>query len=147
MLWKLDGYLAVPHELMHVVAYRLIGKRYAYRLGEHAVTALEERTLGQRLFCLLFPLLINSLAVLLLAAIWIVTYGSARYPLNPIEYFQVAPDWHRALFFGWAGLLTYAGTAYLDVLIAIRLLAQKLRQQPPQYPQEQQDHGKRPQQS
>ena len=146
MLWKLDGYLAIPHELMHVVAYRMIGKRCAYQLGEHAVTALEDRTLGQRLFCLLFPLLINGLAVLLLAGIWIATYSIARYPLSPLEYFQVAPDWHRALFLGWAFLLTYAGTSFFDVMMAIRLLAQKLRQQPPQYPQEHQDDRKRPQQ-
>ena len=136
MLWKLDGYLAVPHELMHVVAYRMIGKRCAYHFGDHAVTALEDRTLGQRLFCLLFPLLINGLAVLLLAGIWMTTYIIARYPLNPFEYFQVAPDWHRALFLGWAFLLTYAGTSFLDVMIVVQLLAQKLRQQPPQHREE-----------
>ena len=50
MLWKLDGYLAIPHELMHVVAYRMIGKRCAYQLGEHAVPTFEDRTLPQRLF-------------------------------------------------------------------------------------------------
>ena len=52
MLWKLDHYSAVPHELMHVVAYRMIEKRDAYRLGDHAVTSVEDRTPGQRLFYL-----------------------------------------------------------------------------------------------
>jgi len=145
MLWKLDGYLAVPHELMHVVAYRMIGKRCAYRLGDHTVKPLEDRTLKQRLFCLLFPLLINGLAVLLLAGAWAVIYALARYPLDPFAYFAAAPTWHRAMFFGWVFLLTYAGTCLWDVLIASRLIAQKLRQQPPQYPNEDQDNRKRPQ--
>jgi len=131
MLWKLDGYLIIPHELMHVVAYRIIGKRCAYRLGDHTVKSLEDRTLGQRLFCLLFPLLINGLAVVLLGCAWLVTYYVSRYPLSPFDYFQTAPTWHRALFFGWTFLLTYALTCLWDVLIASRLIAQKLRQQPP----------------
>jgi hypothetical protein len=132
MIGKLNGYLAIPHEMMHVVAYRLIGKRCTYRLGDQTVTALEERSLGQRLFCLLFPLLVNGLAVLLLASLWAATYVTARYPLDPLAYFQTAPAWHRALFFGWTFLLAYAVTALWDVVLAARLVAEKLRQQPPQ---------------
>jgi hypothetical protein len=145
MLWKLDGYLVIPHELMHVVAYRLIGKRCAYQLGDHTVKPLEERTLNERLFCLLFPLLINVLAVLLLAGAWMGIYVIARYPLDPFAYFAAAPWWHRSLFFGWACLLTYAGTCLWDVMIAGRLITEKLRQEPPQQPQEHQYDGKRPQ--
>lgn len=135
MIRRLDGLLAIPHELMHVVAYRLIGKRYAYRLGDLSVTALEDRTFGQRLFCLLFPLLINGLAVLLLAGAWFASYVIARYPLDPLEYFRVAPAWHRSFFFGWAFLLSYLITCSLDVMIAARLIAEKLRQKPPQHAQ------------
>lgn len=145
MLQKLDGYLVIPHELLHVLAYRLIGKRCAYRLGDHVVNSLEERTFTQRLFCLLFPLLINGLAVVLLLGAWFVTYVTARYPLNPLEYFQAAPAWHRALFFGWTFLLTYAITCLWDVMIAIRLIAEKLRQKPPQDTYEQQYNRERPQ--
>ena len=137
LFWKLDGYLVIPHELMHVIAYRMIGKRYAYRWGDHTVRALEERTFGQRLFCLLFPLLVNGLAVLMLTAIWMVTYILARYPLNPLDYLEVAPNWHRALFFGMLFLVFYACASVLDVIFAARLLAEKLRQQPPQYSQKQ----------
>jgi hypothetical protein len=131
MLWKLDGYLVIPHELMHVLAYRLIGKRCAYRLGGHAVTVLDDRTFGQRLFCLLFPLLVNSLVVLLLLGVWFITYLVARYPINPLDYFRTAPVWHRLLFFGWTLALIYAGACLWDVIFAGRLLAEKLSQQPP----------------
>jgi hypothetical protein len=134
MLWKLDGYLAIPHELLHVLAYRLIGKRYAYRFGDHTVRALDPRTFGQRMFCLLFPLLINGIAVLLLLGAWLASYLWAGYPTNPFVYFRIAPVWHRALFFGWVFLLTYAATATFDVLLAVRLLLEKLRQQPPNNP-------------
>lgn len=137
LLWKLDGYLVIPHELMHVIAYRLIGKRCTYRLGDHTVQAVEERTFGQRLFCLLFPLLVNGLAVLILTAIWMATYIQARYPLNPLVYLQVAPDWHRALFFGMVFLVSYTCTSVFDVMLAGRLIMEKLRQQPPQYAQKQ----------
>lgn len=131
MLWKFDGYLAIPHELLHVLAYRLIGKRCAYRFGDHTVKALEPRTFGQRIFCLLLPLVINGLAVFLLLGVWLIIYIWAGYPANPFAYFCIAPLWHRSLFFGWVFLLTYAATAILDVILVVRLLLEKLRQHPP----------------
>jgi hypothetical protein len=135
LLWKLDGCLVIPHELLHVAAYRLIGKRCSYQLGDHGVNSLEERTLRERLFCLLFPFLVNSLVVFLLVSVWFVTYIMARYPLNPLEYFQAAPLWHRLLFLGWFGAMNYAGTCLWDVIFAGRLLMEKLSQQPPENPQ------------
>lgn len=146
MLWKLDGYLVIPHELLHVAAYRLIGKRCAYQFGDHAVRSLEDRTLNQRLFCLLFPLLVNGLVVLMLLGVWFSTYIAARYPLNPFDYLQTAPTWHRLLFFGWAFMMTYAGTCLWDVIFAGRLLTQKLRQGPPHQAHKDQYDGKYPQQ-
>jgi hypothetical protein len=91
LLWKLDGYLVIPHELLHVLAYRIIGKRCVYRLGEHGVNSLEERTRNERLFCLLFPLLVNILVIVLFVVPWFVTYVTARYPLNPLAYMRTAP--------------------------------------------------------
>jgi hypothetical protein len=44
LLWKIDGVVAIPHELMHMVAHRMIGKRCAYRLGARAVTPREACT-------------------------------------------------------------------------------------------------------
>jgi hypothetical protein len=146
MLWKLDGYLAIPHELLHILAYRLIGKRCAYQFGDHGVDALEDRTFNQRLFCLLFPLLINSLVVLLLLGVWFVTYVTAPYPLNPLGYFHLAPFWHKLLFIGWIGAMTYAGACLWDVIFAFQLLMEKLTQQPPDNAHKHQYNGKRPQQ-
>jgi hypothetical protein len=146
MLWKLDGYLVIPHELLHVLAYRLIGKRCVYRLGDHAVNSLEERTLGQRLFCLLFPLLVNSLVILMFLVPWFVTYVMTRYPLNPLEYFLIAPLWHKLLFVGWFLSMLYASSCMWDVIFAGRLLMKKLTQQPPENPRKDQYNRKAPQQ-
>jgi len=145
LLWRIDGYVGIPHELMHVAAYRMIGKRCAYRWGDNAVTMLEPCTLGERIFCLLLPLLINLLATFLLLSIWVVTYIGANYPANPLLYFRVAPTWHHALLLGWFFLLTYSGMSTLDVLIVFRLLLQKVRQQPPDQAQAKQAEGQSPQ--
>ena len=145
MLWKLDGYLVIPHELLHVVAYRLIGKSCTYQLGDHAVKSLEDRTFKQHLFCLLFPLLVNGLVVLLLLGAWFSTYIAASYPINPLDYAQTAPAWHLLLFFSWILMLTYAGTCLWDVIFAGRLLTEKLRQSPPHQAYKDQYNGKYPQ--
>jgi hypothetical protein len=144
LLWKLDGYLLIPHELMHVIAYRMIGKRCAYQFGDHSVKALEDRTLNERLFCLLLPFIVNGLAVLMLAGVWMGIYVIARYPIDPFAYFAAAPWWHRSLFFGWAILLAYTVTCVWDVQLAARLITEKLRQYPPKYTQEHQDNRHRP---
>ncbi len=141
LLWQIDGYVSIPHELMHVAAHRMLGKRCAYRLGDSSVTALEPCTLGERIFCLLLPLVINLLATLLLLISWVITYIQANYPANPLLYFQAAPAWHHALLFGWFFLLTYSGMSTLDVLIVFRLLLQKMRQQPPNQAQTEQTEG------
>jgi hypothetical protein len=147
LLWKLDGYLLIPHELMHVVAYRMIGKRCAYQFGDHSVKALEDRTLNERLFCLLLPLLVNGLGVLMLAGVWMGIYVIARYPIDPFAYFETSPWWHQSMFFGWVFLLSYAATCFWDVQLAARLIAEKLAQQPPQHSHEHQDNRHRPQKS
>ena len=56
MLWKLEGYLLIPHEFLHVVAHKLIGKRCSYRVG-------------------LLPLVI-----------WVITYFQAGYPSKEYLY-------------------------------------------------------------
>lgn len=131
MLWKIEGYLVIPHELLHVLAYRMIGKKCAYQLGEHYVHALEPRTLGEKLFVLLFPLFVIGGLGLGLIWIWAALYVSAGYPANPIHYFGVAPGWHQCLWVGAVILLLYTSSSLFDVIIAGRLLLQKLGQQPP----------------
>jgi len=144
MLWKIDGYLVIPHELLHVLAYRLIGKKCHYRLGDHFVRSLEPHSWRSKLFVLLFPLLVTGGTALVLMALWFALYVWIRFPVNPIEYFQVAPFWHQALWFASVFLLLYSGSAIYDIVFACRLLMQKLRQQPPDHPQQQQDERKGP---
>lgn len=131
MLWKIDGYLAVPHELLHLLAYRLIGKRCRYRLGDHFVQPLETRSWKERLFVLVFPLLIISGTGLSLMILWAVTYVANHYPPHPLAYFGTAPFWHKSLWGISVILLLYIGSCVGDVQLAIRLLLQQLRHQPP----------------
>ena len=55
MVSKLEGYLLIPHELLHVVGYRLVGKQCRYRLGEPSVMPLGSLTRRERLVGILFP--------------------------------------------------------------------------------------------
>ncbi len=145
LLWKIDGYLLIPHELMHVAAYRMIGKRCAYSVGDHTVTALEPRSFKERLFCLLFPLAINLVAALVLLLGWCITYIWLRYPLYPIDYLQIAPMWHQVLLGSWLILLLYASSCTLDMLRVIQLIMEKLSQQPPYDPSEDRNEWQPPQ--
>lgn len=131
MLWKIDGYLAIPHEVLHVLAYWLTGKKCRYRVGDHFVHPLESRSFGERLFVLLFPLLIIGGAGLALMVWWAATYVSHGYPPHPLTYFLVAPAWHKALWSASVILLLYAGSCVGDVRVVIRLLFEHLRDQPP----------------
>ena len=40
LIWRLDGYAVIPHELLHALAYRIVQKPYHYRLGNHIVSPL-----------------------------------------------------------------------------------------------------------
>lgn len=132
MFWKLNGLLVIPHELLHVGAHRLIGKRCQYRLGESFVKPLEPCTVGQQLFCLLFPLLVSFPVAFLPLGIWIITFIQFSY--STTTYLATAPVWHQSLFVLWFVLFTYVMSACLfDVLLAIRLLLKKLTHQPPNH--------------
>ncbi len=130
MLWKIDGYLAIPHELLHVLAYRLIGKKCRYRLGDHFVYPSETRSWAERLFVLLFPLMVISGLGLVSLSVWVVTYLLNDYPPHPLGYFAIAPTWHKYLWAAAIVLLLYAGSCVGDAQIVLRLLFQKLRHQP-----------------
>jgi len=125
MFWKLNGILVIPHELLHVVAHRLIRKRCHYRLGDSFVMPLEPYTVGQYLFCLLFPLLVSLPLAFLPLGIWILTFIQFSYA--PQTYLGVAPLWHQTLFALWFILFTYVLSAcFYDVWLAVRLLLKKL---------------------
>lgn len=144
MFWKIDGYLAVPHELLHLLAYRLIGKRCRYRLGDYYVHALEPRSFRERLFVLVFPLLIIGSTGLSLMVLWAMTYVVNSYPPHPLAYFGAAPAWHKSLWAIAIILLLYTGSCIGDVQLLLRLLLQQLRHQPPDQPYQQQSQGDHP---
>lgn len=129
MLWKIDGYLAIPHELLHVFAYRLIGKKCSYSYGEHVVRALSPLTFAERLLVLLFPLFIIGGTALVLQLLWAITYVLIGFPLHPINYFRVAPIWHKLLWVVSVMLMLYSGSSVMDIVMTVRLVF--LRQQPP----------------
>jgi Putative zincin peptidase len=131
MIQKFDGYLAVPHELLHVLAYRIVGKKYRYQLGSHFVQSLETRSLGEKLFILLFPLIIIAGLGLGLMMLWMILYILSGYPANPILYFRIAPLWHKLLWVCSVILLLYSGSTFNDVRASFQLLSQKMGQKPP----------------
>ena len=54
-LTYLAGYLLAPHELLHVVGFRLVGKQCQYRWGNTYVTPIGPMTRRERLVGMLFP--------------------------------------------------------------------------------------------
>src|SRR5689334_19620135 len=121
MLWKINGFLVIPHELLHIAAYRMIGKRCSYQWGDSFVTALEPCTRGQQLFCLLFPLIVSLPVACLPLVVWITTF--AWFHASTQTYICTAPLWHQWLFVGWFLLFTYVLSAcFFDMVLAFRLL-------------------------
>lgn len=113
MLTRLEGYLLIPHELLHVAGYRLVGKQCAYRWGDHQVRPVGPLTRRERLVGLLFPFTICMLAWLLLLPWPIVAliYGSMLW---------------FVIFFGLSGLVfLYAFASVGDLRQAYLLLYKK----------------------
>ena len=52
---RIEGYLLIPHELLHVIGYKLVGKRCSYHWGQHYITTLDPMTRNEELVGLLFP--------------------------------------------------------------------------------------------
>lgn len=66
MITRIEGYLLIPHELLHVIGYWLVGKRCAYRWGDHQVRPAGPLTRSERLVGLLFPVVACVAAWLIL---------------------------------------------------------------------------------
>jgi hypothetical protein len=61
---RIEGYLLIPHELLHVVGYRLVGQRSIYYWGETYVTPVPKPSRAQDLFGMLFPFTVFLLLAL-----------------------------------------------------------------------------------
>ena len=65
-LKQVEGYIGIPHELLHLAGYRLVGKKCRYRWGDPYVKPIGPLTRRERLVGLLFPFGVSSLTFLLL---------------------------------------------------------------------------------
>ena len=69
-LGKFEGYLLIPHELLHIAGYRLVGKRCVYHWGEPYVIPVGPLTRRQRLVGILFPFVVCTVLF------WLLTFLS-----------------------------------------------------------------------
>lgn len=126
----IEGFLLIPHELLHIAACRLLGKEYTYRLGDTTVRLGGSYAGAERIFVLLFPLAIHLFLTALLVVVWFSSYVAARYPVQPHLYLQSAPWWHSALLVAWTAMMTYTGVCVGDLRSAWRLVKNTRQQQP-----------------
>lgn len=147
MMTKIEGYFAAPQMLLYSWAYRLIGKKYAYKRGQNYILPLEERTTKERAFILLFPLALLGILGLLLTAIWAVTFIGADFRADPLTYFRTAPWWHQSLW--WLGILLifYAALSLYYLPSAVKLLFDRRSQEQPDKSNKYQHERDRHQQS
>lgn len=122
-LYKLEGYYLIPHELLHVLAYRLLGKPYHYEWGDHRVTSSASLNRREELFMLSLPFVVCWVLGLFFHFVWLILALSRQMP--PEAYFTEAPLWHFAFPALATLLILYSGTGYCDVRWVLRLLSRK----------------------
>ena len=115
--------LLIPHELLHVLAYRLVGKPCAYRLGERCVTDRAPLSPTEELIVLLFPLAMTWGLALLAGLLVFATFVWVILPHPPLSRsYRDVPRWHWGLVgLTWL-LFVYGGAALGDIRAAWRLL-------------------------
>ncbi len=111
------GYLAIPHELLHVVGYKLVGCSCQYRWGDFHVKPQSEMNISRRLVGLLFPFVIFSTICL---ATSILSGFAYRYGLEQNSFICFVILTTLALISGG-----YAGTAVGDLRQAYLLISGK----------------------
>jgi len=116
--YKLARYYLIPHELLHVVAYRMIGKPYHYECGNHYVKPLAKMSQKERLFTTLFPFVISLSSSLFLILSWMtIVFFINQQPNQPVEI-----SWHLILLISGLGLAFYSTTAERDLADSYHLL-------------------------
>lgn len=125
LLHKLGGYYLIPHELLHVAAYRIIGKPCKYNWGDYAVQPLASRTKYERLFVLLLPFTACWLFGLVFHFLWLV--AALLFIKMPFDvYFQIyGLTWHFILPVIGTLFIIYSSTAHSDLIIAYNVLVGK----------------------
>ncbi len=114
---RLGGYLLIPHELLHVLGYRLVGKRCQYQWGNPYVTPVGPMSRGVQLTGMLFPFVV----FFLLVTIFVILAGFASE--------QVVREGSFFWFIFWLGLSyiagIYTGTTLGDLRRAYLLIFDK----------------------
>ncbi len=117
---KVGGYYLIPHELLHVLAYRLIGKPCHYEWGAYYVRPLSKRTKWERLFTSLFPFGVCMGLGLLFHLLWVLSAFFIRMP--PERYFIDGPTWHIIFIILGPLFVLYSGTAHGDLINSYLIL-------------------------
>ncbi len=123
-LYKLGNYYLIPHELLHVVGYRIIGKPCHYRWGDRQVVPLVKRNRHERLFVGLLPFIVSWLFGGIFYLAWLVTmvYLAIALKLPPEKFFLEAPKYHFIFMVIGSIFIIYGGTAHGDLITAYYLL-------------------------
>ena len=114
--YKLGGYYLIPHELLHVLAYRIIGKRCQYQLGDYRVRSLQPKSRREKLFILLFPFVVCWALGFFFGALWLFSAFFINIP--PERYFVDGPTWHIIFLALGALFILYGGTSHKDLVQA-----------------------------
>jgi hypothetical protein len=122
-LYKLGGYYGIPHELLHVLAYRIIGKPCCYKWGDYQVMPLayETETKQEKLFVTLLPFVTFMSIGLIFHFLWIMSAFFIK--MKPEQYFIDGPTWHFSFFIVGSLFIAYASTAHYDLIKAYYLLS------------------------
>jgi hypothetical protein len=118
--YKLGGYYLIPHELLHVLAYRLIGKPYHYKWGDYQVRSLVSKTRGETLFVLLFPFAVCWTLSFFFGLLWLSSAFFIKIP--PERYLVDGPTWHFIFPILAALLLIYSGSSHWDLVAVYYIL-------------------------
>ncbi len=129
-LRRLEGYILIPHELLHVWAYRLVGQPCQYHLGDTQVTPLKPLSRREYLFVLLWPFGLTLGIGLGLLLLWLGLQVNWLVALRGMvstdhEYWAAIPQWHWLISLAAFLLTSYAGVGWFDVVGASRLLFRK----------------------
>lgn len=119
LVQRIEGILLIPHELLHIVAHRLIGKDASYRLGDPFVIAREPLSRGERMFVLLTPLVVTwGIGVVLL----IVAVLSVAQPFANGASISELLNRYTPLAAAAFLFFVYGGASHGDLLTVIRVL-------------------------
>jgi hypothetical protein len=113
MITRIEGYLLIPHELLHIVGYRLVGKQCRYRWGDCFVTPIGSMTQKEELVGLLFPFVVCL-------TLWLILL-----PLPLAALFVGGVGWAITLSVIFSIPLTYAFTAIGDLRRAYLIITDK----------------------